>query len=169
MQNNLNHVMKWKPVLLMSPTSAAMLNTESMPFACSVVELARRFITHHLQVVPTHVFATSPTFLCDKSVKFVRPMQAAERISKLLATMPPAENAELAKSMAIQLQEGVENVLASRHAGPSIAQLFPVHASVGITRASNVAPTNKEGYIHKTIHFHKIANDKAPSKNRKGI
>jgi hypothetical protein len=38
--NNLNHVEKWKPVLLMSPTSAAMLNTESMPFACSVVELA---------------------------------------------------------------------------------------------------------------------------------
>ena len=36
--NNLNHVKKWKPVLLMSPTSAAMLNTESMPIAFSVVE-----------------------------------------------------------------------------------------------------------------------------------
>ena len=101
----------------MSPTSAAMLNTESMPFACSVVELAQCFITHHLQVVPTHVFTTSPTFLCDKSVKFVRPLQAAERISKLLAAMPPAVNAELTMLRAIQLQEGVENVLASWHAG----------------------------------------------------
>jgi hypothetical protein len=34
----LNHVKKWKPILLMSPTSAVMLNTKSMPFACSVVE-----------------------------------------------------------------------------------------------------------------------------------
>ena len=94
--------------------------------------------------MPIHVFATSPTFVCDKSVKFVRPMQAAERISKLLATMPPAVNAELTMLMAIQVQEGVENVLASRHAGPNTAPVFPVHASVGITTASNVAPTPKK-------------------------
>jgi hypothetical protein len=76
--NNLSHVNKWKTVLLMSPTRAAILNTESMSFACSVVELAQHFIIHFLQVVPTHVFATSPTFLCEKSVKFVRSMRAAK-------------------------------------------------------------------------------------------
>ena len=47
------------------------------------------------------MFATSPTFLYDKSVKFVRPMQAAEKISKLLATIPPAVNAKLTMLMAI--------------------------------------------------------------------
>ena len=130
-----------------------------MPFACSVVELALCFITHYLQVAPTHVFATSPTFLCDKSVKFVRSMQAAKRISKLLATIPPAVNAELTMLMAIQLQEGVENVLASQHAGPNIAPLFPV--SVGITTASNVAPTPKKSRIHGIVHFQEIAEVKA--------
>jgi hypothetical protein len=167
--NNSNCVKKWKSVLQMSPTSAAMLNTESMPFACSVVELAQRFITHHLQVVPTHVFATSPTFLCDKSVKFVRPMQAAERISKLLATMPPAVNAELTMLMAIQLQEGVESVLASRHAGPNIAPVFPVHASVGVTTASNVAPNPKKSCIHRIIHFQEIAKVKAARDPREKV
>ena len=87
----------------MSPTSAAILNTESMPFACSVVELAQQLILHHLHVMPTHVFATSPTFFGDKSVKFVRPMKAEGRISKLLATMPPAVNAKLTMLIAIQL------------------------------------------------------------------
>jgi hypothetical protein len=115
------------------------------------------------------MFATRPTFLCDKSFKLVRPILAVERVSKLLATMPPAENVELTKLMAKQLQEGVENVLASWHAGPNIAQVFPVHASVGVTTASNVAPTPKEGYIHRIIHFHKIANPKAPGKSMKGI
>ena len=85
--NNLNCVKMWNPILLMSPTSAAMLNTESMPFACSVVELAWRFITHYLQVMPIHVFATSPTFVCDKSVKVIRQIESAERISEHLAKM----------------------------------------------------------------------------------
>ena len=67
--NSLNCVKKWKPFLLMSPTGSAILNTESMPFACCVVQLAQHFIFHHLQVMLTHVFASSPTFLCDKSVK----------------------------------------------------------------------------------------------------
>ena len=128
-----------------------MLNTESMPFACSVVELAQHFIIHYLQVVPTHVFATSPTFLCDKSVKFVRSMQTAKRISKLLATMPPAVDAELTMLMAIQLQEGVENVLASQHAGPNITPVFPV--SVGITTASNVAPNHKKATSTESSTF----------------
>ena len=170
--NNLNCVKKWKPILLMSPTSAALLNTESMPFACSVVELAQCFIFHYLQVATTHMFATSPTFLCDKSDKFVRPMQAAERISKLLATKPPAVNAELTMLMAIQLQEGVESVLASWYAGPNTAPVFPVHASVGITTASNVAPTHKKSHIHGIIHFQEIAKIKAskdPREKMEGI
>ena len=76
--NKLNHVMKWKHVLLMSLTSAARMNTESMQFACSVVELAHHLIIIHLLVAPTHVFATSPTFLCGKSVKSVKPIKAEE-------------------------------------------------------------------------------------------
>jgi hypothetical protein len=122
--------------------------------------------------VPTHVFATSPTFVCDKSVKFVRPMQAAERISKLLATMPPAVNAELTMLMAIQLHEGVENVLASQHAGTNTALVLPVHASVGVTTASNVAPTHKKSCIHRIIHFQEIAKIKAskdPKEKMEGI
>ena len=167
--NNFKCVKKWKPVLLMSPTRAAMLNTESMPFACSVVELAQCFIIHYLQVVPTYVYVPSPTFLCDQSVKFVRPMQAAERISKLLATIPPAVNAKLTMLMAIQLLEGAENVLARWHAGPNIAPVFPVRASVRITTASNVAPTPKKSCIHGIIHFQEIAKVKASKDPREKV
>jgi hypothetical protein len=45
----------------MSPTSAVMLNPESMSYAFSVVELAQCFILDHLQIASTHVFDTSPT------------------------------------------------------------------------------------------------------------
>jgi hypothetical protein len=67
---------------------------------------------------------------CNKSVKFVRPLQAVERISKLLPTVPPAVNAELTVLMALHFQEEVETVLASQHARSNIAPVFPVHASV---------------------------------------
>jgi hypothetical protein len=70
--------MKLKHILRMSLTSAARMNTESMPFACSVVELAHQLIVTHLLVAPTHVFATSLTFLCGKSVKSVKPIKAEE-------------------------------------------------------------------------------------------
>jgi hypothetical protein len=122
--------------------------------------------------VPTHVFATSPSFLCDKSFKFVIPMLAVERVSKLLATMPPAVNAELTMLMAMQLQEGVENVLASLHAGPNIAPVFSVHVSVGVTTASNVAPNPKKSHIHGIIHFQEIAKvnaSKDPREKMEGI
>ena len=69
--NDLNRVKQWKPILLTSPLSATLLNVKSIPFACSVVELANCFIVHHLQVLPTHPCAMSPTFLCDKALKFV--------------------------------------------------------------------------------------------------
>ena len=111
--NDLNCLKEWIPILLKSPSSAALLNVESIPFACNVVELANRFIVHHLQVSPNHPCATSPTFLCDKSLKFVRPKQASERIKKLLATLSPEVNAELSMLLDVQLQEKVEAVLAS--------------------------------------------------------
>jgi hypothetical protein len=84
-------------------------------------------------------------------------MQAAERIPKLLATMPPTVKAELTILMAMLLQEGVEAVLASQHAGLNIAPMFPVHVSVGIKTASNLDPTPKKGFTHGIIHVHKIA------------
>ena len=59
--------------------------------------------------------------------------------------------------MAIQFQEGVETVLASQHAGPNIAQLFPVHVSVGIKTAFNLDSTPKKGCTHGIMHVHKIA------------
>jgi hypothetical protein len=55
--------------------------------------------------------------LCDKSVKFARPFQAMERISKLLSTMLPAGNAELTMILATQFEEGVDTILAHWHAG----------------------------------------------------
>ena len=106
--NDLNRVKQWKTMLLTSPSSAALLNVESIPFACSVVELANCFIVHHIQVLPTHPCAMSPTFLCDKALKFVQPKQAAERITKLLATLSPEVNAELSMLLDVQLQEKVE-------------------------------------------------------------
>ena len=118
------------------------------------------------------MFATILTVSCDKSVKFVRPMQAAERISKLLATMPPAVNAELTMLVAIQLQEGVGTVLASQNAGPNVAPVFPVHASVGITTASNVASIPKKSRIHSFVHFQEKAKVKAskdPREKAEGI
>ena len=90
-----------------------------------------------------HFYVTNQSSLLD--------IQAAERISKLLAMMPPAVYAELTMLMAIQLQEGVENVLASQHAGPNIAPLFPV--SVGITTASNVAPSHKKATSTESSTF----------------
>ena len=168
-QNGLYCEMCDKCRALILPTSAAMLNTASMPFACSVVELAQQFIITHLQVAPTHVIATSPTFLCDKSVKFVRPIQATERIKNLLSTMPPAVSAELTMLVAIQLQEGVETIMASQHTGPNIAQVFPTYASVGITATSNPATTSKKGCIHRSIHFHEIADLKAAKDPRKKL
>ena len=83
--------------------------------------------------------------------------------------MPPAVNAELTVLMAIQLQEGVASVLATLHAGPSLAPVFPVHASVGITPASNVAPTPKKCQIYGIIYFHEIAKVKASKDPRKKV
>ena len=59
----------------------AYCQVHSIPLACNVVELENQFIVHHLQVSPNHPCATSSTFLCDKSLKFVHPKQAAERIT----------------------------------------------------------------------------------------
>ena len=66
----------------------------------------------------------------------------------------------------------MENVLASWHAGPNIAPVFPVHASVGVTTASNVAPIPKKCHIHGIIHFQEIAKVKAskdPREKMEGI
>ena len=81
--NDFNHVKKWIPILLTSPSSATLLTVKSIPLACNVVELANQFIVHHLQVSTNHPCATSSTFLCDKSLNFVRPKQAAKRITNL--------------------------------------------------------------------------------------
>ena len=62
----------------MSLTAAALLKTESMLFACSVMKFAPCIIINHLHVVPTQLFATSPTFLFEKLVKFDRPIQVTE-------------------------------------------------------------------------------------------
>ena len=62
--------------------------------------------------------------------------------------------------MALLLQEGVETVLASQHDGYNIAPVLPVHASVEITAASNVATAPKKGHINR-IHFHEIAKVKS--------
>lgn len=51
----------------------------------------------------------------------------------------------------------METILASWHAGPNIAPVFPVHAPMGITTASNVAPAPKKSYIHRIVHFQEIA------------
>jgi hypothetical protein len=81
--------------------------------------------------------------------------------------MPPAVNAEMTMLMAIKLQEGVENVLASQHAGPNTAPVFPV--SVGITTASNVAPNHTKSHIHRIIHFQEIAKVKASRDPREKV
>ena len=86
--------------------------------------------------------------------------------------MPPAVNAELTMLIAIQLQEGVEYVLACWHAGPNIAPVFPVQVSVGITTPSNVAPTPKKSHIHRAVHFQekaKVKDSKDPREKVEGI
>ena len=108
--NILNCVMKWKPVLLMSPSSAAMLNNGSMPFACSICGISTLLhyhpftgCTHRCVYYKSYIFyVTNQSSLLD--------IQAAGRISKLLAMMPPAVYAELTMLVAIQLHKGVENV-----------------------------------------------------------
>ena len=166
--NDLNRVKKWIPILLTSPSSAALLNVESIPFACNVVELANRFIVHHLRVSPNHPCATSPTFLCDKSLKFVRPKQAAERIKKLLATLSPEVNAELSMLLDVQLQEKVEAVLARQLAQPHTMLTVPTAATLGITATSNVHHPKKicrQGIIM----FDEIAEVKASKDPRKKL
>jgi hypothetical protein len=59
--------------------------------------------------------------------------------------------------MAVQLQDRVETVLASWHAGPNIAPVLTVHASVRITTTSNGVPTPKKSCIHRIVHFQEIA------------
>ena len=136
--NDLNCVKKWRPILLTSPSSAALLNVKSIPFACNVVELANWFIVHHLRVSPNNPCATSITFLCDKSLKFVGPKQGAERITKLFATLSPEVNAELSLLLDVQLQEKVEAVLASWLAQPHTMLTAPTAAALGITATCNV-------------------------------
>ena len=62
----------------------------------------------------------------------------------------------------------MDNVLASQHVGSNIAPVFPVHASVGITTASNIAPTPKKGPTHRTIQYHNIAEVKAFKRSKEG-
>jgi hypothetical protein len=84
--------------------------------------------------------------------------------------MLPAVNAVLTMLVAIQLQEeGVGTVLASRNAGPIVAPVFPVHASVGITTTSNVDPTPKKSRIHGIVHFQEIAEVKASKDPREKV
>jgi hypothetical protein len=44
-----------------------------------------------------------------------------------------------------------------------------VHASVGITAASNITTTPKRGHIHSLICFHEIAKVKASEDQRKQV
>ena len=59
--------------------------------------------------------------------------------------------------------------MASWHAGPNIAPVFPVHVSVGITTASNVAPTPMKSCIHGIIHFQEKAKVKASKDPREKV
>jgi hypothetical protein len=136
--NDLNFVKQWKPILITSPLRAALLNVESIPFACSVVALANCFVVHHLKVLPAHPCATSPTFVFNKVLEFIQPKQATERITILLATLSPEVYMELSMLLDMQLQEKVEAVLTSQLVQPHTTLTVPMATTLGIISTSNV-------------------------------
>ena len=100
-----NRVTKWKPILLLSPAQAHVLNVNSIPFYSGIVALSTRFVEAFLNIGPTHPSYRSPSQLCARSVLLVPQANSAENLAKLIAPLPRVDQTKIHHMLQMLVQE----------------------------------------------------------------